>query len=222
MAFRNAQDEKGLTALAHRAQQGCRVSFARLVDRLGGRLLRFFEMKTRHRADAEDLVQETFLKAYQHLDRYDAARPFSTWLFAIAFREAVDLHRQKVRRRETPVTTQQATTAGPLEKIIQREEQLNLWRTAQNLPEKQHDALWLFYMEQMSVRDIAEVMKINHLHVRVLLYRARTNLAQQLKAASVTVNSAKLRRRTNSDDAFLFEMESCSRREKLSSHEVNV
>src|SRR5882757_4667543 len=68
--------------LAVRARDGSRVSFDELVVRYRPRLVAFLTRRLGDAAEAEDVAQETFLRAYDHLDRYDPARPFSTWLFA--------------------------------------------------------------------------------------------------------------------------------------------
>src|SRR5215510_7975256 len=69
--------------LAVRARDGSRVSFDELVVRYRPGLVAFLTRRLADAAEAEDVAQETFLRAYDHLDRYDPARPFSTWLFAI-------------------------------------------------------------------------------------------------------------------------------------------
>lgn len=69
--------------LAVRARAGSRVSFDELVVRLRPRLVAFLARRLPDAADAEDVAQETFLRAFDHLERYDPARPFATWLFTI-------------------------------------------------------------------------------------------------------------------------------------------
>ena len=80
--------------LARRARGGCHQSFGELMKRFQVRLLRFLQRRLRSTADAEDLLQETFVRAYQRLERYDETRPFGTWLFTIAHRLAVSHHRR--------------------------------------------------------------------------------------------------------------------------------
>ncbi|HEX4418297.1 MAG TPA: sigma factor, partial [Kofleriaceae bacterium] len=69
--------------LAARARAGSRESFAEIVVRSRPQLVAFLARRLASPADAEDVAQETFLRAYDALDRYEPGRPFQTWLFAI-------------------------------------------------------------------------------------------------------------------------------------------
>src|SRR5437762_8076096 len=84
--------------LAVRARDGSRVSFDELVVRYRPRLVAFLARRLADAAEAEDVAQETFLRAYDHLDRYDPARPFSTWLFAIGKNVAANHALARTRR----------------------------------------------------------------------------------------------------------------------------
>src|SRR5215470_3615985 len=94
-------DTISLEELAARARGGSRVSFDEIVVRLRPRLVAFLARRLADAAEAEDVAQETFLRAYDHLDRYDPARPFTTWLFAIgknvAANQAVGRARREAR-----------------------------------------------------------------------------------------------------------------------------
>ncbi|MHC4283244.1 MAG: sigma factor [Planctomycetota bacterium] len=68
--------------LAQRVQKGCRESFAELVERYGIKLFKFLRYKTNNLQDAEDLVQESFARAYQNIHKYRNSWKFSTWLCA--------------------------------------------------------------------------------------------------------------------------------------------
>ena len=81
-------DEPTPEELACLAQAGSSESFARLVERFTDPLYNFLALRTPNPADAEELVQETFLRAWHRLDRYDREWRFSTWIFTIAKRLA--------------------------------------------------------------------------------------------------------------------------------------
>ena len=99
-------------ALAARAQAGDRASFDELVVRLRPSLRAFLARRLPREADADDLAQETFLRAYQHLDRYDPGRRFSTWLFTIGKNVAAN-HRVSERRREELAAPRPERAAAP-------------------------------------------------------------------------------------------------------------
>src|SRR5438128_603829 len=75
---------------------GCRDSFGELARRYQTRLLRYLQRYIRSTADAEDLLQEPFVRAFQRLNQYDPARSFGTWLFTLAHRLAVSHHRRSL------------------------------------------------------------------------------------------------------------------------------
>jgi RNA polymerase sigma-70 factor, ECF subfamily len=162
--------------LAWQAARGCQASFSEIVRRYAPRLQAFLNRRTRDHHDAEDLVQDTFLKAYENLDRYDHSWRFSTWLFTIAARLAVSRHRRK--RPEYPAMDFQAR---PCDETAERHEQReSLWALAAELPQGQYQALWLRYGEEMSIREIARVLGKTQVCVKVHLHRARTRLAQRM------------------------------------------
>jgi RNA polymerase sigma factor (sigma-70 family) len=66
----------------------------------------------------------------------------------------------------------------PEEKMIQEERHHNIWNTAMALSPKQYKVLWLYYVEEMPIKDMAQVLKNNPITVRVLLHRARLKLAE--------------------------------------------
>jgi len=164
--------------LADRAQAGSGEAFAELVDRFGGRLEQFLRRKVGNAHDAEDLVQDTFLKAYRYLPRYKGPGRFSTWLFTIAHRLASSHYRHNAARDNGEMQSEQVPQ--PYEVLIRKEIKQGLWDAARLLPENQFEALWLKYAEDLSVKEIARVMAKSPVHVKVLLYRARRNLAARL------------------------------------------
>jgi RNA polymerase sigma-70 factor (ECF subfamily) len=164
-------------ALAGRVQQGSKADFTELVNRFGPRLFHFFKLKFNCLQDCEDLVQETMVKAYLNIDRYRSDWAFSTWLFTIAARRAVDHIRVRNRAPTWPIPEDLPADSDPYESAARHDEKDNLWALARLLPEKQYSALWLRYCEGMSVKEIARVLDITRVHAKVLLYRARTGLA---------------------------------------------
>lgn len=164
--------------LAGHAQRGCKACFAELVQRYTGRLLEFLRQRTGNMQDAEDLTQETFVKAYQNIGRYRSCWKFSTWLFTIASRLASSHY----RRLRPSQTAGQIESDGPepADVAAQAEARQNLWAMARDLSKNQYETLWLRYVEDMSIKEIAKVMRKSQVNVRVLLYRARLNLAKRL------------------------------------------
>lgn len=173
-------EEKPLSdeELAASARAGSRRSFEKLVCRYSQRIFLFLRAKIPTDQDTEDLVQETFLKAYRNIDRFDHNYRFSTWLYTTAARLAISYWRKKQMSELTGESA--CPMPGPQETMIQRERFENLWDAARALHKSQFQALWLRYAEDMPIKEVARVMKRTQIHVRVLLHRARLNLVDQV------------------------------------------
>ena len=161
--------------LAHQAQAGSSVAFSRLVERFERPLFRFLLVYTQSPADAEELAQETLVRAWEKLDRYRGDWKFSTWLFTIARRQAASHFRARVRSAQQPVPGDlQGPAPDPSQAMSDRELRENLWDLARRvLTEEQRSALWLRYAEDLPTAEIATVLGRRESAVRVLLFRAR-------------------------------------------------
>ena len=164
--------------LAVRARAGSRASFDELVVRYRPRLVAFLARRLPDAADAEDAAQETFLRAYDHLVDYDPARPFSTWLFAIgknvAANQAIARTRRDARDRDgaRPEAAAIADGAGPGD----------LWqRAAAILSPAAYRMLWLRYAQGLTVREIAAELDRSSVAIKVMLFRARRRLLQEIR-----------------------------------------
>jgi RNA polymerase sigma-70 factor (ECF subfamily) len=169
--------------LALRAQRGSMPAFAELVDRFEARLFNFLLRRVASAADAEDLTQEAFLRAWQRIDTYRSKWRFSTWLFTIGLRLAVSQGRKRAalapaeRLRDEPVMPPQDLHIA----LEHAEERSSIWAmVGRALGPEQQSALWLRYVEGMAVKDIAAVLGRTQVSVRVMLFRARAVLAQKL------------------------------------------
>ncbi len=170
--------------LARQVQGGSKAGFAELAARFGPRLFCYFRQKISSREDCEDLVQETLVKAYRNIDRYRPTQVFSTWLYTIGTRLAIDHFRSRNCRRAASVSCDGAAAStvdageDPYETAARRDDAGSLWSLARSLPEKQRDVLWLRYGEGLAVKEIAPVLGLTRVHVKVLLFRARKGLAK--------------------------------------------
>lgn len=169
--------------LARRARQGCRASFAELVERYGIRLFKFLRYKTNNLQDAEDLAQDTFVRAYQNIHQYRDSWKFSTWLFTIAARLAYS-HFRRSRSFQT-VGRIESYCPEPGQMVVDKETQQSLWALARGLSMNQYLALWLKYGQDMPIKEIASVLRKSQVNVKVILYRARINLAKRLQNVDV-------------------------------------
>lgn len=176
-------DGETVEDLVRRAREGSEAAFEALVERFSGRLYQFLVARGTRPHDAEDLVQETFVRAYEALDRYDPRWSFRAWLFTIGRRCAISQHR--ARRKLVPLP-EDGLAAAPAVDTADDDGAGTVWRRAAKLLSPKHyEALWLRYGEDMSVRQIGRVMGMSELHARVVLHRARSRLAAYLSAQPV-------------------------------------
>ncbi len=176
-----AEDQVEQLVLA--CQGGGADSFSRLVAIYHDRIFNYLLRLTRRSHEAEDLTQETFLKAYRGLRRYAPRYSFSTWLFTIAKRTAINYFRSNKHHEPLPEDDDfPASGADPADELASKDEHASLWALAGRLPPKQREALWLRYGEGLSVAEAAAVMRTHQIYLRVLLHRGRKQLGVWLHA----------------------------------------
>lgn len=169
--------------LACQARAGSADGFIELVSRHERRLMRFLVRRMRNVHDAEDLLQETFARAYQHIASYDPTWKFTTWLFTIASRLACSHFRKKrpALTGDRMLGQARSVTDDPSAEMSEGEQRDRLWSLAAGaLSANQYTALWFRYAEGMSIADISQVMDKTQTHVKVLLFRGRTTLGKKL------------------------------------------
>lgn len=166
-------------AWVRRAQQGCQDSFARLVEHYGARVYNYLYQMTRNAHDAEDLTQDTFLKAYRGLWRCNHPDQFVAWLLTIARRTGLN-HFRAARPTEPIDPEHHVDPNDPATLTADHDDHRRVWEIARTLKPKQFEALWLHYAEGLSVAEIARVTARPLIYVRVLLHRARRQFAERL------------------------------------------
>jgi len=165
--------------LALEAQAGSRRCFEELIARYSSKLYHFLRPKISNVSDIEDIIQETFYKLYKNIFRYDPQWKFSTWIYTAVNRQAISHYRSKKNKHTQGMPVQ--TDADPEEILIQETQNQNLWKLARKLKANQYDALWLRYVEDLSLKEIAKIMHKSHTAARILLHRARLNLGKQFQ-----------------------------------------
>lgn len=180
-SFDNPQD---YLADEHRlivaAQRGDRPAFAQLVERYWDRLYRWLYHLTRDQHTAEDLVQESFLKAFAGLKKFQAGTNFAAWLFRIAHNNYANQYRASSRPREALPDNLSDSQPGPLDQAVSAEALHNLGRAIHRLPAEFRAALLLRVEEGLSFRQIAEVLDLTEETARWRVFKARQKLLSLL------------------------------------------
>ena len=126
------------------------------------------------------MVQDTFLKIYRSIDRYDPAYRFSTWLYTSANRLAIDSFRKNAVARDKSAGSSGGDIPDPAAGCEIESGATGVWDVARTLGTDRYRALWLRYGEDMTIEEIGAVLGRSRLAVRVLLHRARTSLVGRL------------------------------------------
>ena len=176
----DAHNRRAELELARRARRGDAAAFDELVLRFHRPVHRFCWRLLRS-PDAEDLAQDTFVRAFVHFERFDPERPVLPWLIAIARRLCLDVLRRRkmMTSAEVPVTGPPAP--GPEGEASLREQLSRLDRALADLDEGPREAIVLFHIEEMSYRDIAAALEVPIGTVMTWLHRGRARLKRALE-----------------------------------------
>jgi RNA polymerase sigma-70 factor (ECF subfamily) len=151
-------------------------AFSDLVHLHSRRVFNFLYQMTRQSQDAEDLAQQTFIKAYRSLHRFDTSRPLAGWLLTIARRTALNHFRSARPCDEMPEDLASAE-ASPATQAEGRDQVDDIWETARRrLAPREFQVMWLRYGENLSVADTARAAGLTQTHVKILVFRARRRL----------------------------------------------
>ena len=180
-------------ALAVEAKRGSEEAFRELVERFHRPVYALIVRIVRQPELAEDLSQETFLKAWKALARFDPERRFSSWIFKIAHNSALD----ELRRGGLETVSLDAPFAGddeppelpadlaaenPLLRTLARESGRLLERAISRLRPAYRGILLLRFAQEMSYDEIAEVLGLPLGTVKIHIFRARAELLREMRA----------------------------------------
>jgi RNA polymerase sigma-70 factor (ECF subfamily) len=163
-------------ALARVDANGTACDFEEIVRLHSSRIFNFVFQMTRQRQDAEDLVQQTFIKAHKNLHRFDGTRPIINWLLTIARHSTLNHFRGSKRWEEVPDSTA-SNEPSPATVAERREEKENLWADARRLlSQREFHVLWLRFGEDLSVEETARVAGLTQTHIKIIVFRAKQRL----------------------------------------------
>lgn len=166
------------------ALNGDRYSFEHLFNRYRESLLKLFTQRYGcSYDDADDLMQETFIKTFLNLRKYDASYSFGGWIVTIAKNTFIDYVR---KRRDDNLTGQSAATKTasssptPEENIINTQQKLQIEYYIEQMPEKYRTLIELRFMQELSYDEIAEKLQMPLGTIKTQIHRARTMLCGYL------------------------------------------
>lgn len=181
-----------LTDLVEKAKGGDRVAFNRLVDRFQPEILRMVYYRVRPHAEAEDLTQDVFMKAYRNIKNLRETNRFRSWLYRIAVNRVRDFHRRQRLRSlfssdaefdETHLPEGKDRNDDPdaLSEVLKAEfwEQIGL--ILKKLSRMEKEVFTLRFFDHLSIGEIAGVLKKSESTIKTHLYRALAKFKKEDK-----------------------------------------
>ncbi|MEM9701349.1 MAG: sigma-70 family RNA polymerase sigma factor [Planctomycetota bacterium] len=182
-------------ALARRAVGGDAAAAAALVRRYQRSVFGVCLRMLGRREDAEDVAQESFLRLFRHLDRWDASRPLRPWLMTITVNRCrTALARRAKNNALLPGDLDPADTSTPPSDPALAEE---LQRAVDGLREDHRAAFVLFHYEEMSLQEVGEALGRPDGTVKTWLHRARKQLSETLSRRGIRPEQREPNRRSS-------------------------
>ncbi len=162
------------------------AAFSYLVEKYRDMVYGLSLKMLRNTEDAEELAQDTFVKAFQSLSSYQGKSKFSTWLYRITYNGAITLMRKRKLELysldEQRLSDEDELTIGNrLAEIDQEELAESLKKAMEELPADDQVLITLFYYEDQRVEDIAHITGLSASNVKVKIHRARKKMYLYLK-----------------------------------------
>lgn len=176
---------------AELAQQSLenRMMFGFLIDRYEQKLFRYIMRITNAtKEDAEDVLQDVFIKVYENLRNYDPRLSFSAWIYRICYHQVVSNHRKSQARVhghsiavDESIIKNIASDFDLEKEVDQRFLKEHVHEILEKTPEKHRQLLVLKYFEDLNYEEIADVIKKPPTHIGTMLARARKSCLKVIK-----------------------------------------
>ncbi len=189
--------DQNIQILIQRALTGDQSAYKALLKRYQNGIHNMIYQMIKNREETEDLVQETFIKAFHSLESYNPHYAFSTWLYKIAFNNCIDAIRKKKLKTlplDKPIPLKEGEVQQeirddsrcPEKDFIFSEKRDLIQNTIAALPERYRAVLIMRHQEDRSYEEISRILKIPLGTVKARIFRAREMLKKKLQKASMT------------------------------------
>jgi RNA polymerase sigma-70 factor (ECF subfamily) len=166
--------------LIHRLRSGDSSAFGDFIARYQQQVFMCCRLLGLDANEMEDVASETFLAAYQAIGRYTGGAKLSTWLWKITYNKAISFIRQKIKNQNLQQKIQShykdAQTIAP----YGDDNAEIVWDAVKKLPQDQAMAIVLFYRQEKSIKEIADIMTKSQNTVKTNLFRGREKLKEML------------------------------------------
>jgi RNA polymerase sigma-70 factor (ECF subfamily) len=181
------------TRLARLARKGDETAFAELVELYKDRMYHLGYRMLGNRQEAEDVVQDTFLRVYSNLEKYDETQKFSTWIYRICTNLCID----RLRRKKPSYSLDSELADGegndwygmlassdptPENQLVLTETQEMIREAIDSLPAKYKSVIILKYLQDLSLQEISDILKLPVTTVKTRVHRGREFLRKIMDA----------------------------------------
>ncbi|PRX55439.1 RNA polymerase sigma factor [Flagellimonas meridianipacifica] len=167
--------------------KGDTKAFASLVTKHQNYVYTLVIRMIKTKEEAEEVTQDVFIKAYKSLKDFKGDSKFTTWLYRISYRAALDHIRKNKKRQKTNTLLEEITESNltfienPLEQLEDQERKDFIKRSIARLSESEAAIVTLFYFEELSIKEIGKVTRLTEDNVKVKLHRSRKKLYEFLQ-----------------------------------------
>lgn len=163
--------------------KGNKQAYEHIINKYKNPLYGTILRMTKHPEDAQDLVQEAFIKVYHQLEKYDGKGSFSSWLYRVAINHCLDEFRKKkykVKHTEMKEDTV-VNDKSPEVIFLKKEKHRQLERLITTLPEDERLIILMRYRNELSYQEMSDILGIPVSHIRNKLHRAKNKMRATVK-----------------------------------------
>lgn len=185
MAMKNLTDAEIIESV----KKGNQADYSILVERYKNKAFTMLKRMLKNDFEAEEILMDAFLKAYNNLGSFKFESKFSTWFYKIAYNTALS----RISNSKRIIETQMASIddVNYLESNYNADEYVSensaelVQKVVNQLPEKNAAVITMFYLEEMTIEEISDVLNLSAANVKVILHRSR-NLLRKLIEKKIT------------------------------------
>lgn len=172
--------------IIERVRRGETNLFSELVQRYQNKIFAYIYKIVNHKEEAEDIVQETFIKVYKNLNSFEADRKFSSWLYRISHNETINYLKKNKKvnalyyEGNDYLLNSLKTEKNLIKELILEEDDQHLKNALEKLPIKYKEVIILKYLEEKSYEEIAQILHKPIATVGTLINRAKIQLKKLL------------------------------------------
>ncbi|MFT7331099.1 MAG: RNA polymerase sigma factor (sigma-70 family) [Roseivirga sp.] len=161
--------------------EGDSNSFSVLVERYQNMVFALALKMLKHREESEEVSQDTFIKVYKSLSKFNGESKFSTWIYRIAYNTCLDRIKKNSKYNNNveinEITSNEIShTESIFDSLENKERSIIVKQCMDKLPEDERIIIHLFYFEELSLKEIVGIVSMTEGNVKVKLFRARKKL----------------------------------------------